>query len=69
MGLFDGLKDLKDKAGELAAEHSEAVGKGLEKLAEVVDDKTDGKHSDKIDAGVEKAKDFIEGLDERKSSD
>ncbi|MGW2180714.1 antitoxin [Streptomyces sp. NPDC001732] len=67
--MFDSLKDLKDKAVELAAEHGDAVGQGLEKVAEVVDEKTDGKYSDKIDSGLEKAKDYVEGLGEKAASD
>ncbi|MEU8543635.1 antitoxin [Streptomyces sp. NPDC048717] len=66
--MFDNLKGLKDKALEFAAEHGELVSQGLEKAADVVDEKTDGKYSDKIDTGVEKAKDFIEGLGDQRSS-
>ncbi|MEV7423581.1 MULTISPECIES: antitoxin [unclassified Streptomyces] len=63
--MFDRLKDLKDKATDLASEHGEMIGQGLEKVASVIDDKTDGKYSDHLDTGVEKAKGFIEGLDEK----
>ncbi|WHM41055.1 antitoxin [Streptomyces sp. BPTC-684] len=66
--MFDTLKALKEKATELAAEHSGVVGKGLEKIADVVDGKTDGKYSDKIDAGVEKAKGFIDKLEDKRPS-
>ncbi|MFF1665892.1 Rv0909 family putative TA system antitoxin [Streptomyces sp. NPDC058258] len=38
-------------------------------VADVVDDKTEGKYSDEIDTGVEKAKDFIEDLGEKRASD
>ncbi|WP_156724825.1 antitoxin [Streptomyces apocyni] len=67
--MFDNLKNLKglkDKASELAAEHGETVGKGLDKAADIVDSKTGGKHSDKIDTGVEKAKGLIDGLGDKK---
>ncbi|MFE3825767.1 antitoxin [Streptomyces sp. NPDC059092] len=67
--MFDALKDLKDKATDLASEHGEVIGNGLEKVADVIDDKTDGKYSDHLDTGVDKAKDFLEGLQEKKSSD
>ncbi|MBD0711835.1 MULTISPECIES: antitoxin [unclassified Streptomyces] len=66
--MFDQLKDLKDKAMDLAAEHGDVVAQGLEKVADLVDDKTDGKYSEKIDAGVEKAKDFLEDLEEKKDA-
>ncbi|MFB6985255.1 antitoxin [Streptomyces sp. NPDC056178] len=67
--MFDSLKDLKDKAMDLAAEHGDLVAQGLEMVADVVDDKTEGKYSDEIDTGVEKAKDFIEDLGEKRASD
>ncbi|MFB6717640.1 MULTISPECIES: antitoxin [unclassified Streptomyces] len=67
--MFDSLKDLKDKAMDLAAEHGDLVAQGLEKVADVVDDKTEGKYSDEIDTGVEKAKDCIEDLGEKRASD
>ncbi|WP_318209550.1 MULTISPECIES: antitoxin [unclassified Streptomyces] len=66
--MFDSLKAIKDKALELTAEHSDVVSQGLEKAAEVVDAKTDGKYSEKIDAGVGKAQDFVEGLAEKKNA-
>ncbi|MGW1013751.1 antitoxin [Streptomyces termitum] len=67
--MFDNLKDLKNKAMELTAEHGELVAQGVEKVADIVDDKTGGKYSDKIDTGVEKAKEYIEGLGEKRTSD
>ncbi|MFF5563643.1 antitoxin [Streptomyces sp. NPDC012623] len=66
--MFDRLKELKEKATDLASEHGEMIGQGLEKVASVIDDKTDGKYSDHLDTGVEKAKDFIAGLDEKDGS-
>ncbi|MFD8707526.1 antitoxin [Kitasatospora sp. NPDC059648] len=56
-------KNLADKATDLAREHSEVLGQGLEKVGDVVDDRTDGKYSGQIDTGVEKAKDFLRHLD------
>ena len=52
MGLFD-------KAKKLAEEHADKVGDAIDKVAEVVDDKTGGKYADKIDKGAEAAKGFI----------
>ncbi|BAU87447.1 hypothetical protein SLA_6581 [Streptomyces laurentii] len=66
--MFDNLKGLKDKALEFAADHGELVAQGLEKAADVVDSKTDGKYSDRIDTGVEKAKGFLDGLGDQRSS-
>ncbi len=59
-----GIGDFVDKAKELAGEHSDKVEDGLEKVADLVDDKTDGKYSDQVDTGVEKAKEFLEKLDD-----
>ncbi len=52
---------LKDKAEQLASEHSDQVEQGLDKAADFAKDKVDG-HDGEIDAGVDKAKDFLGGL-------
>lgn len=54
MGLFD-------KAKKLAEEHAEQVAGAIDKVADVVDDKTGGKYADKIDKGAAAAKDFVDG--------
>ena len=64
--MFDALKNLKDKAEDLAEAHGEKISDGLEKAGDFIDDKTDGKHSDKIDTAVDKAKDYVEKLGEKK---
>ncbi|MER7849589.1 antitoxin [Kitasatospora sp. NPDC096077] len=61
--MFEGLKNLADKATDLAREHSGVLGQGLEKVGDAIDDRTDGKYSGQIDTGVEKAKDFLRNLD------
>ncbi|MFE0582229.1 antitoxin [Streptomyces sp. NPDC058874] len=63
--MLDGLKGLVGKATELATEHREVLAQGLEKAADVVDEKTDGKYADHIDTGVDKAKGFLTGLGEK----
>ena len=50
-----------DKAKDLLGKHEEKVEDALDKVAEVVDDKTGGKYSDKIDKGAEAAKGFVGG--------
>jgi len=56
MGLMDTLRNaLKGK--------SKQVESGIDKVADVVDDKTGGTHTDKIDDAAEKAKDVVEKLD------
>jgi hypothetical protein len=58
MGLMDTLKSaLKGR--------SKQVESGIDKVADVVDDKTGGKHTDKIDDAAEKAKDLVEKLDDQ----
>ncbi|MGI8809403.1 MAG: antitoxin [Acidimicrobiales bacterium] len=52
MGLFD-------KARELAGEHADKVGDAIDKVAEVVDEKTGGKYADHIDQGAEAARGFV----------
>ena len=50
---------LLDKAKDLLGKHEEKIEGAIDKVAEVVDDKTGGKHTDKIDKGVDAAKGFI----------
>ncbi|MFJ9457048.1 antitoxin [Kitasatospora sp. NPDC101447] len=61
--MLEGPKNLADKATDLAREHGDVIGKGLEKVGDAIDDRTDGKYSGQIDTGVEKAKDFLRTLD------
>ncbi|MBO1417995.1 antitoxin [Streptomyces sp. FH025] len=61
--MFESLKNLADKATDLAREHSDVLGQGLEKVGDAIDDRTDRKYSGQIDTGVEKAKDFLRNLD------
>ncbi len=57
MGLLDSVKKaLKGKGEQLES--------GIDKVADVVDDKTGGKHSDKIEGAADKAKDLVEKLDD-----
>ena len=52
MGIFDKVKDL-------AGKHAEKVEGAIDKVAEVVDDKTGGKYADQIDKGAEAAKGLV----------
>jgi hypothetical protein len=49
----------RDKAKDLLGKHEEKVEGAIDKVAEVVDEKTGGKYTDKIETGVEKAKDLV----------
>ena len=63
MGFMDSVKGMVSKGKDMAGQHGDKVQGGIDKAADVVDDKTGGKYSDKIDSGADKAKDLIEGLD------
>ncbi len=63
MGLMDEFKDKADDAKKFAGEHADKIADGIDKGADVVDDKTGGKYTDKIDSAAEKAKDALGKLD------
>ncbi|MCT9107005.1 antitoxin [Streptomyces mirabilis] len=65
--MFDNLKNLKDKAEELAEAHGDTISDGLEKAGDIVDDKTDGKYTDKIETGVDKAQEYVEKLGDKEA--
>lgn len=66
MGLFDHLKarlaPAKGKVSGLAQQHGDKVHHGLDKAAQVVDEKTKGKYSDRIQSGTGKAKGAMDRL-------
>ena len=62
MGFLDKLKKLTGKAEDLVEEHDDQILEGIDKAADLVDDKTKHKHSDKIDKGADKAKDTVKKL-------
>ncbi|MCX4547765.1 antitoxin [Streptomyces sp. NBC_01387] len=66
MGFLDNLKaklaPAKDKVSDLAQQHGDKIGQGLDKAAQTVDSKTKGKYSDKIESGTGKAKEALDRL-------
>ncbi|MEV0847091.1 antitoxin [Streptomyces sp. NPDC049954] len=72
MGFLDNMKarlsPAKDKVADLAQQHGDKVGQGLDKAAKTVDERTKGKYSDRIQSGTEKAKDAVDkmGTDKNK---
>ena len=50
---------LLDKAKSLAGQHADKVGDAIDKVADVVDEKTGGKYADHIDRGAEAAKGLV----------
>ncbi|MFD8816832.1 antitoxin [Streptomyces sp. NPDC059627] len=65
IGGIDGLKNLADKAKDIAEEHGEVIGTGLEKAGDLVDERTDGKYTEQIDTGVSKAQQLVQRLGEQ----
>jgi hypothetical protein len=59
VGLFDKVA-LIGKAKKLAEAHADKVSAAIDKVADVVDDKTGGKYADKIDKGAKAAKGLID---------
>jgi hypothetical protein len=66
MGLMDSFKaklsPAKDKVSDLAQQHGDRIGQGLDKAAKTVDERTKGKYSDKIGSGTGKAKSALDRL-------
>ena len=63
MGFLDDAKKLAGKAEELAAEHSDQVKQGLDKVEDLADKATGGKYTDQIESAGDKAAGFVDGLD------
>jgi hypothetical protein len=57
-----GFSDWFKKAKDTAADNKDTVTEGIDKTADMADDKTGGQYSEQIDTGADKAKDVVEGL-------
>jgi hypothetical protein len=55
------LGNLADTAKGLAEEHADKVDAAVDKVAEVVDEKTGGKYTDQITSAADKVKDILPG--------
>ncbi|WP_330282070.1 antitoxin [Streptomyces sp. NBC_00588] len=66
MGLLDNLKGklspAKDRMSGFAQQHGDKIAHGLDRAAQVVDEKTKGKYSDRIQTGTGKAKGAMDRL-------
>ena len=60
---------IMDKAKGLLGKNRDKAKGGVDKAADVIDDKTDGTHTDKIEDGAEKAKDVIDDLADDDATD
>ncbi len=65
MGLADRLKDLKDKAVDVTAEHSDKLHEVVEKVATTADERTGGKYRERIQSAGAKAGSLVDGLKEQ----
>ena len=54
---------LLDKAKSLVAGNKDKVKDGIDKAADLADDKTGKKHTEQIDSAADKAKDAVDKLD------
>ena len=50
-----------DKAKEMLGQHGDKVEGAIDKVADVVDEKTGGRYADQIDKGTEAARGFVGG--------
>ncbi|CAM3504849.1 antitoxin [Nocardioides dubius] len=67
MGFLDNLKgkssEIKEKATDAVDKHGDKIAGGIDKAADFVNTKTNGKLGDKADKVAEKAKDALDKLD------
>lgn len=62
MGISDRLKDLKTKATDAAAEHSDKLHEAVDRVATVADERTRGKYSERIQKVGAKADGMVESF-------
>ena len=60
MGFLD---NAKAKLNDAVDKHGDKIAGGIDKAADLADQKTKGKYSEKIDSGAAKAKDALDKLD------
>jgi hypothetical protein len=59
MGLMDKLKGLMGQGSKVAADHKDTIHDGVDKAADLANDKTGGKHADKVDKASDAVKDTV----------
>jgi hypothetical protein len=62
MGIADKLKDLKTKAVDATAEHSDKIHEAVEKVAATADERTGGKYSERIQKAGARAGSLVDGF-------
>lgn len=67
MGFLDNLKgkssEIKEKAADAVDKHGDKIAGGIDKAADFVNTKSNGKLGDKADLAAAKAKDALDKLD------
>jgi hypothetical protein len=53
------MSEFMDQAKKLASEHSDVADQGLDKAAEMAEEKTGGKYDSQIQSGEQKVEDFL----------
>lgn len=66
MGFLNRFRKTALLAKGAVEEHAEAIDKGIDKVAQVVDGKTGKKHTDKITSATQRAHGLVEKLDKDK---
>lgn len=54
------MDDMMGKAKDMLADKKESLHSGIDKVADMVDEKTDGKHADKVDKAQEALKGAVD---------
>jgi antitoxin protein of toxin-antitoxin system len=62
MGIADKLKDLRTKAVDATAEHSDKIHEAVEKAAATADERTGGKYGERIQKAGAKAGSLVDGF-------
>ena len=66
MGFLD---DAKKQLTDAVDKHGDKISEGIDKAAELADQKTGGKHTDKIAGATGKARDALDTLDGKDDGD
>jgi hypothetical protein len=56
---MDKLKGLMGQGSKVAADHKDTIHDGVDKAADMANDKTGGKHADKVDKASDAVKDTV----------
>lgn len=62
--LFDKAKDVAQKAGDFAKEHTDQISTGIDKAGDLADKATGGRFADQVDAVRDKAQEAVGKMDD-----